>query len=310
MVSPLLRWMASLLGVALIAHAVVYWTRAMRARAADAARLPPGPDGIIPGAQSITLHASTTHAVLLIHGFGDTPQTVRWLSEYLHREHGWSTHAPLLPGHGRTLAEFDRSGATVWRTAVHAEYLALKARYETVVLVGLSMGGALATMEAADDGSLKALVLLAPYLTPPASAQRLAPLANVISLMIPYLKGGDRERSIFDPAARALALGYGAAPPKRVRDLVSVAHDARFAAASVLAPTLLMHSRSDYRIPVPLAEAHPALFTQAVVREQEWVEGCGHVITVDYCREQVWASTARWLARFAGSPRDASAQVS
>ncbi len=306
----MLRWLATCLGLAIVVHAAVYWWRMSRTRAADAARLPVGADGIIPGAQPITLRASTSHAVLLLHGFGDTPQTVQSLSEYLHREHGWSTFAPLLPGHGRTLAAFDRSGSTAWRRAVHAEYRVLKSQYETVVLVGLSMGGALATLEAADDASLKALVLLAPYLTPPASAQRLAPLADVISLLLPYLKGGDRERSIFDPAARAEALGYGAAPPKRVRDLVSVAHDARFAAASVLAPTLLMHSRTDYRIPIPLAEAHPALFTHAVVREQEWVEGCGHVITVDYCREQVWASTARWLARFAGSPREVSGQVS
>ena len=306
----MLRAIAIGLAVVALVHGAIYHWRMTRARRADDARLAPGADGIIPGAQPISLQASTTHAALLLHGFGDTPQTVRALAGNLHAVHGWTVRAPLLPGHGRSLADFDASGAAEWRAAVHREYIALKTEYETVVLVGLSMGSALATLEAAQDPTLPALVLLAPYLTPPASAHRLAPLAGVINLLMPYLAGGDRERSIFDPTARALALGYGGVPPKRIRDLVSVAHDARFAAADVHAPTLLMHSRSDYRIPLPLAMSHPELFSAASVREQQWVSGCGHVITVDYCREEVWAATAAWLARFAGAPAPVAGRLS
>ena len=306
----MLRAIAIGLAVVALVHAAIYHWRMTRARRADTARLVPGADGIAPGAQPISLRASTTHAALLLHGFGDTPQTVRALAGNLHAVHGWTVRAPLLPGHGRSLADFDASGSAEWRADVHREYVALKAEYETVVLVGLSMGGALATLEAAQDPTLPALVLLAPYLTPPASAHRLAPLAGVINLLMPYLAGGDRERSIFDPTARALALGYGGVPPKRIRDLVSVAHDARFAAADVHAPTLLMHSRSDYRIPLPLAMSHPELFSAASVREQQWVSGCGHVITVDYCREEVWAATAAWLARFAGAPAPVAGRLS
>lgn len=296
-------------GAATLLHTGVYLWRRRVARNADAARLPIGRDGIIPGAEPITLRASATHAALLIHGFGDTPQTLRLLAEHLHRVHGWSVYAPLLPGHGRTLAAFDASGSSMWRMAVHREYQTLRARYSTVVLVGLSMGGALATIEAARDPSLPALVLLAPYLTAPARAERLAPLAGVLSLITPYLRGGDREASIFDPAARARALGYGAAPPKRVRDLVTLAQDARLLAADVRAPTLLMHSRSDYRIPQALAEQHSAFFTGASVVEREWLDGCGHVITVDFCRERVWAATAAWLARYAGAPAETPVAV-
>ena len=305
----MLRVVAIGLATAVALHAVIYRWRLMRARHAAAERLPTGVDGIIPGAEPMSLRGSNTHAALLIHGFGDTPQTVRSVGEYLNAAHGWTIRAPLLPGHGRTLAAFDATNSAEWRALVHVEYVRLKSEYPTVVLVGLSMGGALATLEAARDPALPALVLLAPYLTPPASAQRLAPLAGLINLMMPYLAGGDRERSIFDPDARARALGYGGTPPKRIRDLVSVAHDARFAAAEVHAPTLLIHSRSDYRIPLPLAESHPELFAAAAVREQQWVTGCGHVITVDYCREQVWAATAVWLARFAGAPVPAANHV-
>jgi hypothetical protein len=34
-----------------------------------------------------------------------------------------------------------------------------------------------------------------------------------------------------------------------------------------------------------------------------WVTGGGHVITVDFCRSEVFALTASWLARYAGTPR-------
>jgi len=306
----MLRALALGLGTAVLVHAALYRRTLTRARAAEAVRLPTGPDGIVPGAEPIALDGSDRHAALLIHGFGDTPQTLAGLAASLHAGHGWTVRAPLLPGHGRGLADFDRHGSDAWRDAVHREYTALKARYEVVVLVGLSMGGALATLEAARDPSLPALVLLAPYLTAPANAERLAPLAGIVNLLVPYLKGGDKVASIFDPVARAQVLGAGAAPPKRVRDLVAVAHDARFAAADVPAPTLLIHSRTDYRIPLPLAQRHEALFSRSAVCEQRWLDGCGHVITVDFCREQVWAATADWLERYAGAPVALPRQVS
>jgi carboxylesterase len=291
------------LGALVLVHAVVYIARMQQTRREDATRRPRDADGIVTGARSIELRGSDTHAALLLHGFGDTPQTLYGLAHALHVSGGWTVLAPLLPGHGRALSAFDRTSSDEWRAMVKREYEALRASHATVVLVGLSMGGALATIQAALDPDLPALVLLAPYLTPPARAERLAPLAGVIRCFTAYMRGGDRVASIFDPAARELSLGYIAAPPTRIRDLVTVAHDARFAAADVRAPTLLIHSRTDYRIPLPQAEQHRAFFTAATPCEQQWLDGCGHVITVDFCREQVWSSTAAWLERFAGAPR-------
>jgi carboxylesterase len=298
------------IGVVLTVHIVIYLIRRHRARQAEMQRLRNTDGGIVHGAEPIYLSGGSTHAVLLVHGFGDTPQTLRGLAQYLNTTDGWTVRAPLLPGHGRTLAAFDHAGSAEWRALVRAEYLALRTAYPTVALVGLSVGGALATIQAAADHELPALVLLAPYLTPPPRAERLAPLASVLHLLVPYLKGGDRVASIFDPVARERSLGYSVAPPHRVRDVVTVAHDARYAAADVLAPTLIIHSRTDYRIPLPQAQTHQALFTRAARCEQQWLDGCGHVITVDYSRELVWESTAAWLREYAGAPRGASPPLS
>jgi carboxylesterase len=298
-------WRAVVAGIAatLLVHCALYFRRRSVIRARDSARIPINEDGFVPGAEPFDHRVSASHAVLLIHGFADTPQTLRELATYLSTQRGWTVRALLLPGHGRTLAAFDSTSARAWLEAVDREYAVLRATYATVAIVGLSMGGALATLLAARDPDLKALVLLAPYLSPPARAERLAPLAGLIQLVIPYLAPGDKSASIFDPVARAESRGLGATPPQRIRDLVVVAHDARLAAPQVRAATLIVHSRTDYRIPNELAERHQALFSGAAVCEQRWVEGCGHVITVDYGKERIFSATADWLELYCGPPQ-------
>jgi alpha-beta hydrolase superfamily lysophospholipase len=46
-------------------------------------RLPVGANGIIPGAESFRLEGSSDNAVLLLHGFGDTPRTLEYLARAL-----------------------------------------------------------------------------------------------------------------------------------------------------------------------------------------------------------------------------------
>ena len=71
---------------------------------------PVGADGVVDGAASIALDAPGPRAVLLLHGFGDTPQSMLHLALALHAG-GWTVRAPLLPGHGRTLADFGQTDA-------------------------------------------------------------------------------------------------------------------------------------------------------------------------------------------------------
>jgi carboxylesterase len=99
------------------------------------ARRPLGPDGIIVGAHAFELHAAGDRAVLLIHGGGDTPQTLRYLAEALHAR-GYTVRVPLLPGHGRTLRDFAGITADALLDAVRAEYRALRERLPRLAVVG------------------------------------------------------------------------------------------------------------------------------------------------------------------------------
>ena len=265
-----------------------------------AQRLSPGPDGVIPGAAPIRLDAGAgTHAVLLIHGFGDTPQTLGYLAHDLHAR-GYIVHAPLLPGHGRTLRAFADSRAADWLDAARAELHALRGRADRVGVVGLSLGGAIATILAAETPDLPALALIAPYLDAPLIVRRLARWHVVVGAYAPYLpRGGDR--SIHDAVERSRSLSHGTVTSRLLRELVSVADLAHAALPRVSAPTILIQSRDDNRIAPAVAER---ALERLGAREKrlEWLTGCGHVLTVDCERERVFALVGEWLAAHLGMP--------
>src|ERR1700741_984983 len=122
--------------------------------------------GVIRGAETIDLQEGGSHGVLLLHGFGDTPQTLRLLARRLAKS-GYGGFVPLLPGHGRTMQAFRRSRADEWIEAARESLSLMRARYATVSIVGLSMGGALAVIIASGASEIASLVLIAPYLGMP-----------------------------------------------------------------------------------------------------------------------------------------------
>jgi len=272
-----------------------------RAERDCARRLPLGANGIIRGAESFTLEAKRDRAVLLLHGFGDTPQTLEYLAAFLHGQ-GWAVRAPLLPGHGRTLDAFAASRAGEWIDHARSEFDRLQARYETVAIVGQSMGGALATILASQTRDLQALVLLAPYLSMPTRLRRVANVHYLLGIGFPFLHGGGGERSIRDPAELARNLAYGFTTPRLVFELSRIVKRARAAAPSVSAPTLVIQSRQDHRIPPEAAERAFSLFT-ASERRLMWTEGNGHIITVDYGRQSVFAAVSEWLESYVRDAR-------
>jgi len=281
--------------VAALVIAVALW-REWRRRHVERlvrSRLAPGAQGIIPGAEPLSLTSSGARlGVVLLHGFGDTPQTLASLARVLGAG-GMDVDVPLLPGHGRTLREFATSNGSEWLAAARAAHAAMRARHTHVALVGLSLGGALAATIAADDPELAALVLLAPYVDTPPLFRVLVRAAPAIGLILPYV-GGEGAQSILDPAARAEALAYGATTPQLVRELVKCADAARASLARIHAPTLYVQSREDNRITPEVASRAFALLG-ARTKKLEMLEGCGHVLTVDFCRERVAALVREWL---------------
>ena len=106
-----------------------------------------------------------------------------------------------------------------------------------------------------------------------------------------------RRSSVHDPglARRATRTAYF----RRVRCARSARRRRRVGERSRRSrvPTLVVNSREDNRIPRALAETATA--TLRGPTERHWVTGCGHVITVDYCRDAVASLVSDFLARHA-----------
>jgi len=255
-------------------------------------RRPLGAEGIVVGAEGFTLGRAEAPAVLLIHGAGDTPQTLRYLGDVLFAS-GFHVEAPLLPGHGRTLAAFRRTSADDWMNAVRSSYRALQSDHDWVAIAGLSMGGALAIRIAAESPQLPALCLMAPYLALRKGADRAARLSRWWGPIFPVVESSEGF-SVLDPAERAKSLAYGVFSAAALRALRETVRKANDALPRVTAPTLVVQSRQDNRIAMEDAER---AFSRLGAQEKvlEWVTGAAHIITVDYGRDRVFQLVADWL---------------
>lgn len=82
-------------------------------------------------------------ACLVIHGFGGEPFDVLPVAGTLEKC-GVAVSVPLLPGHGTTIEDWNRSGWGDWLECVETEYEKLRKGHDRVGVVGYSMGGSLA----------------------------------------------------------------------------------------------------------------------------------------------------------------------
>ena len=260
---------------------------------------------VVLGAETIDLQEEGSPGVLLLHGFGDTPQTLAILARRL-RKLGYSVVAPLLPGHGRNMSSFRKSGARDWIAAAKTAYTDMCTRHHhSVSVVGLSMGGALGAVLAAERRDIPALILIAPYLGMP----RLLRVAAATHWLWGRLAGevnARNPRSIRDPIEREKNLAYGAVTGRELHELAEVVRRARKALTEIRSPTLIIQSREDPRISPDVAEfALDSL--DSPEKELVWIEGAGHIITVDYGRERVFGEVERWLHAYSRSGPAAAA---
>src|SRR5690606_9247641 len=122
--SAALLTMATGLAIALAAAAALWAQREGRAAWRSRRfrrRFPGGADGVILGAEARTYVGDPHRALLLVHGYNDSPASLDDVARALHAA-GWTVRLPLLPGHGRSLEAWDAwTGADAVAT-VRAEY--------------------------------------------------------------------------------------------------------------------------------------------------------------------------------------------
>lgn len=294
--------MAVGLAIALAVAALVWgqreWRAARRARQFRR-RYPVGADGVIIGAQARRYDGDPRRALLLVHGYNDTPASLDDMARAIHAA-GWTVRLPLLPGHGRSFDAWDDWRGEDAVATVRAEYAALRARHPTVVVGGLSMGGALATWLAA-EADVDGLLLFAPIFFVPRPMEVAVSTARIWNLVTRHITGGG-ARSLRDPEAQRRSISYGCSTRRSLEALEYVATGVVPRLGFAKAPTLVCQSREDNRLPEDQSR-HAFARLGAADKTVHWVEGAGHVLTMDYGWPALAATVVAWLeARWPATP--------
>ncbi|HTW97946.1 MAG TPA: alpha/beta fold hydrolase, partial [Acidimicrobiales bacterium] len=186
--------------------------------------------------------------VLVLHGLTATVATVRPLAEAI-ADAGFAVEAPLLPGHGTAPDDLEGKGFGDWLEAAEEAYLSLRARSDQVLVCGHSLGGTLALALALGHDEIAGLVLVNPFIAPPAEsalamfrAARESGRTQLPAIAGDIAKPGVVERAYDTVATNALLSLFDAVGPIAAR------------LGEITCPVLLMTSRMDHVVPANHAE--------------------------------------------------------
>jgi carboxylesterase len=248
---------------------------------------------VVPGAEPWRAGPEGTAevGVLLCHGFTGSPHSLRPWGQYLAAEHpDYAIDLPLLPGHGRTWRELQRTGWPDWYGALERAFGELSARCGQVFVMGLSMGGGLALRLAEQHpAEVAGLVLVNPSVTRNKPTEALLP---VLSRCVPSISsiGSDVKKP------GVVEIGTDRTPLKAA---YSLSRFWRLVAADlpkVTAPVLVLHSAEDNVVhprnaALVLARVSSADKAEVVLPESY------HVATLDNDAELIFAQSAAFVAR-------------
>jgi carboxylesterase len=245
---------------------------------------------ILPGAEAWSHEGEHHHGVVVVHGFTGNPGSMRGVAEAFAAK-GYHVEMPRLPGHGTVVEEMLPTRWADWVAEAEAAYQRLLQRTPAIVVVGLSMGGALTLRLGADHPEIAGLVCINPVAKPQAAeiVDMLRGLADGGTTVLPGV-GSD----IADPDVKESA--YEGTP---VVPLLSMLVDGieplshRYPAMRM--PLLLMNSPQDHVVEPAHAEFLAEQYGGPV--ERILLERSYHVATQDYDKELIVESALAFAAR-------------
>jgi carboxylesterase len=252
---------------------------------------------VVPGAEPYS-HDGRDVGILLCHGFTGCTHSVRGWGERLAAA-GYTVRAPLLPGHGTTWQDMNRTRWTDWYACVEAALADIRSRCRSVVVGGLSMGGALALRLAQEHpDQVDGLVLVNPAVK--AEDRRMA-ILPVMRLLIPSTPGIGSD--IKRPEVSELA--YDRTPLQALYSMTRLWKVVVAELPAVTQPVLIFRSPDDHVVPASSTALIKERIGSADVTEV-LCEDSYHVATLDNDADLIAEGTLSFVQRVVaeqGTPR-------
>jgi carboxylesterase len=225
--------------------------------------------------------------VVVSHGFTGTPASVRDWAEHLAAA-GYTVRLPLLPGHGTTWQDANRTTWQDWYAAVDAAYEDVAARCSTVFACGLSMGATLVTRLAEQrPDAIAGLVLVNPsYATERVDAK----FARYISWAVksrPAIGSDVKKAGVVEPS-------YDRTPVAAFASLQQMWRVVLDGMPKLRAPILVFRSREDHVVEPLSARLLAQRATNTSVREVV-LENSYHVATMDNDAETIFTGSVEFI---------------
>ena len=235
--------------------------------------------------------AGGASGVLVLHGFTGCPQSMRPLAQAFAAA-GFTVELPLLPGHGTTVDDMIATGWADWTAAAEAAYVDLAGRCDSMVVAGLSMGGALALWLGGRHPEIAGLVCVNPVVDVASE------LVEGVRAMIDA--GADRIEGIGGNIAKpgVEEAAYDAAPLGPLLSLAEGTAALQGDLGKVTSPLLLFNSPQDHVVP----PANGDLVAGGVAGPVERVtlERSYHVATLDYDADLIEQQAVAFAQRVTG----------
>ena len=292
---PLLAYAVVLLAVLLVLFNLV--SDALVSRYERTAEREPGTKYLKGMAPRTLGPEDTSRAALFVHGFIGAQSNFNTLPDAVAAA-GWHVETMCLPGHGTSPREFERATAEELIAGVRERVVALKTRYETVVIVGHSMGGALTTIVAADT-PVDGIVLGAPYFG--LTWNHILGidsgwLVRRAALFIRWVPGRRGHGPVSDPEGRKHIDCYGWIPTAGALTALEIGAKANEPAVleALEIPVLALHGKKD-SVTDPDATARAVEQMVNATVQTHWFEKSEHVLFWDYEKDLVEQEVLQFL---------------
>lgn len=249
---------------------------------------------LVPNAEPFLIPGDAT-GCLLLHGFSASPEEMCWLGEFL-AQRGHTVLGQRLAGHATQPEDLARTKWTDWLVSVEEGLALLRRMAQRVVVIGQSLGGALALVAAAHYPVAGAVALATPYVL---TSGRPDLGLHLTRFFRPTIHKPSEEHPTLGARREASYPSYAQVPVTSSFEVERLQAAMNVALPQVHVPVLLMHSEQDEAVPAEdMQRIYDALGTAD--KQMVLLEGFEHSLVRDLKRQAIFETIEQFVERVTG----------